>query len=145
MNAMAEALSKANIKGSSFEDRQVDEKAIESEMQINFLEKWLKLLERNASEKEKYNFVIKYGFVSVLQFNLHMSCMEDVHNLKDILDDIRYGLLDYEVAEREKEIMEKEAMAKNIKNLFYYKMILRGLGKKDITPYGEDIMKRKLT
>jgi len=145
MNAMAEALSKANIKATNFEARQVDEKAIEAEMQIDFLEKWLKLLERNASEKEKYNFVIKYGFVSVLQFNLHMSCMEDVHNLKDILDDVRYGLLDYEVAEREKEIMEKEAMAKNIKNLFYYKMILRGLGKKDITPYGEDIMKRKLT
>jgi len=142
---MAEALSKANIKATNFEARQVDEKAIEAEMQIDFLEKWLKLLERNASEKEKYNFVIKYGFVSVLQFNLHMSCMEDVHNLKDILDDVRYGLLDYEVAEREKEIMEKEAMAKNIKNLFYYKMILRGLGKKDITPYGEDIMKRKLT
>jgi len=145
MNAMEEALNKANIKANNFEARQVDENAIEAEMQIDFLEKWLKLLERNASEKEKYNFVIKYGFVSVMQFNLYMSCMEDVHNLKDILDDVRYGLLDYEVAEREKEIMEKEAMAKNIKNLFYYKMILRGLGKKDITPYGEDIMKRKLT
>jgi len=48
MNAMAEALSKANIKGSSFEDKQVDEKAIEADMQIKFLETWLKLLERNA-------------------------------------------------------------------------------------------------
>jgi len=145
MNAMAEALNKAQIKANDFEDKQVDEKAIEAEMQIDFLETWLKLLERNASEKEKYNFVIKHGFVSVLQFNLHMSCMEDVHNLKDILDDIRYDISASEIAEREKEITEKEAMAKNIKNLFYYKMILRGLGKKDITPYGEDILKRKLT
>jgi len=144
MNAMAEALSKANIKATNFEARQVDEKAIETEMQIDFLKKWLNLLERNASEKEKYNFVIKYGFVSVMQFNLHMSCMDDVNTLKWELDDTRDYISANEVEKLEKEISEKETLAKNIKHLMYYKMVLRGLGMKDITPYGEDILKRKL-
>ena len=141
---MAEALSKANIKATNFEARPVDESAIEAEMQIDFLEKWLKLLERNASEKEKYNFVIKYGFVSSMQFNLHMSCMDDVNTLKWELDDTRDYISANEVEKLEKEISEKETLAKNIKHLMYYKMVLRGLGLKDITPYGEDILKRKL-
>ena len=141
---MAEALSKANIKATNFEARQVDEKAIEAEMQIDFLEKWLKLLERNASEKEKYNFVIKYGFVSVMQFNLYMSCTDDVNTLKWELDDTRDYISANEVEKLEKEISEKEKLAKNIKHLMYYKMVLRGLGLKDITPYGEDILKRKI-
>ena len=141
---MAEALSKANIKATNFEARPVDESAIEAEMQIDFLEKWLKLLERNASEKEKYNFVIKYGFVSSMQFNLHMSCMDDVNTLKWELDDTRDYISANEVEKLEKEISEKEKLAKNIKHLMYYKMVLRGLGIKDITPYGEDILKRKV-
>jgi hypothetical protein len=145
MNAMEMALNKVNIKGIDFEDKQVDEKAIALDMQIEFMERWLKLLERNASEKEKYNLVIKHGFVSVQQFDLHMACINDVHDLKWDLDDIRDDISNDEIAKREKEIIEKEAMAENIKNLFYYKMVLRGLGKKDITPYGEDILKRRLT
>jgi len=144
MNAMEEALNKANIKANNFEVKPVDEEKIKAEMQIEFLGKWLKMLERNASEKEKYNFITKYGFVSVQQYNLYSACMDDVITLKWELDDIRYDISSDEIAKREKEITEKEALAENIKNLFYYKMILRGLGKKDITPYGEDILKRRL-
>jgi len=144
MNAMEEALNKANIKSINFKDKQIDEKAIALDIQIEFMEKWLKLLERNASEKEKYNLVIKHGFVSIQQFNLYMTCMNDVHTLQWELDDIRDDISDKEITKREKEISGKEAMAKNIKDLFYYKMVLRGLGKKDITPYGEDVLKMKL-
>lgn len=146
MNAMAEALSKANIKPTNFEEKQIDEKKIEADMQIDFLEKWLKLLQRNASEKEKHNFIIKYGFVSVQQFELYMTIRDDVFNLKDELEDIRFfdDISPLEIEKREKEIAEKEAMAENIKNLGYYKWVLRSLGRKDITPYGEDILKRKL-
>ena len=141
---MEEALNKVNIKLINFEDKQVDEKAMVLDMQIEFMERWLKLLERNASEKEKYNLVTKHGFVSVQQFNLYIACMDDANNMKWELDDIRHDISSVELAKREKEITEKEVMAENIKNLFYYKMVLRGLGKRDITPYGEDILKMKI-
>ena len=144
MNSMADAFKKANVTAGDFEDRGVDEKAIELDLEIEFMGKWLKLLERNASEKEKHNFVIEHGFVSVMQFGLYMSIMDDVFNLKEELEDGRYDLSDNEVARHEEEIAEKEKMAKSIRSLAYYKWVLRCTGKKDITPYGEDILKRKI-
>ncbi len=33
-------------------------------MKIEFLEKWFKMLKRDASEKEKYNFAVDHGFIS---------------------------------------------------------------------------------
>lgn len=144
MNTMAEALKKANINASDFNNKLIDEKKIEADMQIEFLEKWLRLIQRNASEKEKHNFIIQYGYVSVQQFNLHMACMDDVYNLKEELEDIKFDISLSEIKKREKEIVEKEAMARNIKNITYYKLILRCTGKKDITPYGVDILKNKI-
>ncbi|MDF2880192.1 MAG: hypothetical protein K0R54_749 [Clostridiaceae bacterium] len=144
MNTMAEALSKANIKANDFEDRKIDEKSIKLDMEIEFLEKWCKLLQRNASEKEKHNFVINHGFVSVKQFSLYMACMDDVHNLKEKLEDIRNDISNYEIARREKEIAKKMSMAEQIKDELYYRFVLRTLGQQDITPYGENILKRKM-
>lgn len=143
MNTLADALNRANIKPTDFEDRPIDEKQIKLDMEIEFMENWLKLLERSASEKEKYNFVIKHGFISVNHFSLYLACLDDAQNLKDQLDEIRYNISTNEIKKREKEISEKETMAKNIKNKTYYEIVLRTLGQKDITPYGEDILKRK--
>jgi hypothetical protein len=144
MNTMALALSKAKINPTDFEDKQIDKKQLKINAEIEFMEKWLKLLERNASEKEKHNFIIKHGFVSVMHFSLYLMCINDVNNLKDELDEIRYDISKDEIKKREEEIQDKEVMAKNIKNISYYKFILRELGKRDITPYGEDILKGKL-
>lgn len=140
---MAEALIKSGIKASDFKDRVVDEEKIEIDMNIEFLENWLNMLERNASDKEKHNMVVKQGFISVQHFNLYMACKNDADELRMDLDDMRFNLTSHAISIREKEIAEKEILSKRIKDESYYKNMMRIMGRKDTSPYGEDLLKRR--
>jgi hypothetical protein len=139
MNSFAEALNNVNIKPVDFEDRVIDENKIECEMEIDFLEKWLKMLERNASEKEKYNFIIKHGFLSVKHFNMYMACKDDAVCIRF---DIEGGYLtDDALKEKERELKEKENLMERIKNINYYKFIMKMMGEKDFSPYGVNLLR----
>lgn len=143
MNKMQAALKMAGIKPTDFQEREIDQKRINIDMEIEFLEKWYDLLKRNAPDKEKHNFAVKNGFVSEKQLCLHLASMNEVHELRFELDEDRHLLSPGEIAKREKEIEEKQALAEQIKNESYYKIVLRMTGHRDITPYGEDILRRR--
>lgn len=81
MNSFADVLSKAGISSTSFNNDEVDEKQIELDLEIEFLETWIKMLERGASDKEKHNFVVKHGYVTVRHLSLYLSCKDDVNHL----------------------------------------------------------------
>jgi len=124
MGNIADAFNKVGIKPTDFPEVEIDTQKIECDMQIEFLDKWLNLLKRNAPEKEKHNFVTKHGFLSVKHLELFLVCSNEVGELR-------------------KELKEKEIMANNIKDIRYYKMIMLSLKKKDISPYGVDLIRNK--
>jgi len=143
MGSIADAFNKVGIKPSDFPEVEIDTEKIERNLKIEFLEKWLKLLERNTPAKERYNFITKYSnFLSETHYNLYSTIMNDVYELQDRLDDCDWN--GENKVELEKEIKEKKILANNIKDVFYYRMIMRQLGKKDISPYGVDLLRTKL-
>lgn len=141
MGSIADAFNKVGIKPTDFTEVKVDAKKIEWDMQIEFLEKWLKLIERNAPAKERYNFVTKHGFLSEKHLNLFLACSDDLVILQYRLEDC--DITGENKAELEKEIKEKETLANNIRNIHYYRIIMRQLGQKDISPYGVDLLRFK--
>jgi hypothetical protein len=44
-------------------------------------------------------------------------------------------------AELEKQYREKQIFADNIKDITYYRLIMRQLEQKDVSPYGVDLLK----
>ena len=142
MNCMADAFNKVGIKSTDFPEVEIDTQIIECDMQIEFLERWFKLINRNASAKEKYNFITSHGFLSEKHFNLYQVCANDVIELQFRLEDCEFSGEDK--VKLEKEIKEKEILANNIKSIPYYRIIMRQLGQKDISPYGINLLKIKL-
>jgi len=143
MSSIAEAFNKAGIKPTDFPEVEIDTHKIECDMQIEFLEKWLKLLERNAPAKERYNFITQHGFLSEKHFGLYSKCIDDVAELQYRLEDCDFTGEDSNRLERK--LKEAETMANNIKDILYYRIIMRQLGQKDISPYGVDLLKVKLS
>lgn len=141
MNIFEAAMNKAGVKTEDFEIREFDEKTYEIEEKIKFFEDYLKLVEKKSSEKELHQFVTSHGFVSHKQFSLWLSVSDDADNLQMQLDDEEMYMSLSEKKKIEKEIKERRSMAENIKEPYYYSFIMRQLKQKDISPYGEDILK----
>jgi len=148
MGNMADAFNKAGIKPSDFPEVEIDTKRIEFDLQIEFLEKWAKLLLRNAPEKEQYKFATDNGFLSANHLKLYMLITGEIAELHFELDSLEDFYEEHAARERKKyiesEIKEKEKMAANIKSIPYYRIVMRQLGQKDISPYGEDLLRTRL-
>lgn len=142
MNTLADALKKAGIESSDFEDVNVDQKAIECDLEIEFLDKWLKLTERGASDKEKYLFATKHGFVSEKHLNLYLSVTSDISDLEAEIEDCSEFLTPAQLRAKKKELEEKRGMA-NIKYPWYYRHVMTQLGIKDVSPYGLDVIRNR--
>lgn len=56
---MTDAFRKVIINPNNFEDRKVNERVVELEIKKEFLEKWMKLLKCNATEKERHIFLLQ--------------------------------------------------------------------------------------
>jgi len=143
MGSIADAFNKVGIKPTDFPEIEIDTQKIECDMQIEFLEKWLNLLKRNAPEKEKYNFVTQHGFLSVTHLELFLQCSNDAGELRDRLSDC--DISGENPNRLEKKLEEAENMANNIKSIPYYRIVMRQLGRKDISPYGVDLLRVKLS
>lgn len=143
MNAFADALKKAGIEASDFEDVVVDEKAIECDREIEFLEQWLKLTERGASAKEKYLFATKHGFASEKHLNLYLNLTGEISDLKFEIEECSEFLTSSQLEAKKKELKEKQSMANNIKDPWYYRLIMSQLKVKDVSPYGLDVIRER--
>lgn len=142
MNIFEEALKRNSININDFEEgTEMEMELDEFQEQLIFFERWLELLDRNASDKEKHLFLTKNGFVSEKQFNLWAAITDDYQSLEMDLDFQGDFMQSLEIKELMHKISEKKNYARRIKDPKYYSFVMRSLGQKDISPYGEDILK----
>lgn len=142
---MAEAFAKAGITSEDFQDVEVPEyteEQYEADQWIHILETYLKMDERNASEKERHNFVVRHGFLSLNHFNLYLTVSDDVGTLEYELEHNRDFLSPEKVQEMEEKIAFKKSELKKMRDKDYYKIMMRILGQEDYSPYGKDLLKR---
>lgn len=143
MNTLEDALKRAGIEASDFEDVKVDENEIKRNLEIEFLEQWLKLAERGASDKEKHLFAIKHGFVSENHLNLYLSVTGDIGDLEYEIEECSEFLTSEQLKSKKNELKEKRSMAANIKEPWYYRHIMSQLKRKDVSPYGLDVVRNR--
>ncbi len=137
---MAEALKGLNIQfDETTKVQEMTEEQYQAQRDIEMLEKYLKMCERNASEKERFRLAQEYGFVSEQHLKLWLSCSDDYENHLGELELYSGKAL----KEQKKKVEELESMAKNIRSCSYYRFIMRMMGKKDYSPYGENLLKSK--
>mgnify|MGYP005757002387 CR=1 FL=1 len=137
---LGEIMEKKGIKVSDFKDVEVPVRTKEDE-EIEFLEEYLKLLERKASKKEICRFANEHGFLSEQHLAFYVKVCADYDDLKENYDDIK----DY-ISEKQKSEMEEQlkflAQTKYMAKLDVgYRNILRQTKMKDINAYGIDILK----
>lgn len=111
----------------------------EAHKEIEMLEKYLKMCERNASEKERFRFAQEYGFVSEKHFKLWMATVDDYHNHLEELEFYEGKALKTE----QEKVKQLESQVRNIRRKSYYCMIMRMMKQKDYSPYGENLLKYK--
>jgi len=141
MNSLAEALNKANIKATDFDAVEVDEKEIEANAEIAFWEKLLKLYERNASKKELHLFATENGFLSELHLKMYAQVKSNADELQFEINLGTYEHTPRTQREEQEKLEQLKSMVDNIKRPSYYKLVMRKLGQRDISPYGEDVLK----
>lgn len=138
---MAEALKNLNIQFEETEAIEMNEEQWQAQKDVEVLESYLKMCERHASEKERFRLAQEYGFVSEQHLKLWLSCNDDWRNQLEEL-----GIYEGEkLRQKQEKAKELEGYAKNIRECDYYCMIMRWIGQKDYSPYGEDLLKRKLS
>lgn len=143
MNAFTDALERAGIATSDFEDVEVDEEAIERDLEIEFLEQWLKLKERGASTKEQYLFATKHGFASEKHLNIYLNLTGEISDLEFEINENSEFLTPSQLKAKEEELKEKQAMVKTVKDPWCYRRIMRMLKVKDVSPYGLDVIRER--
>lgn len=140
---IGEILNNKGIQITDFEDKEIDTKACENDMFIDFLEKYMKMCERGASEKERYHLVTEAGFLSEKHLSLWLSVKDDLDNEREMLEDVRDYISSEEIKEREARIQDLEHRVNNIKKPTYYRLVMRQIGAKDYSPYGVNVLKGK--
>lgn len=139
---LAEKLALLNLEDLP-EGKTLTDEEIAIQKEIEMLEGWLKLNERNASAKEKFLFAKEHGFVSENHLNLWLSANDDYNNKKEELDLFYENSKEYKALLSDVEKLSE--MASAIKSPVYYRFMMKQLGKKDFSPYGEDLLRVKET
>lgn len=138
--SIGEILNKKGISVTDFEDVSVDEESIERKLQIEFLEKLLKMQERKASEKEFYRFAKQNGFLSKNHMFMYLTALDEADSASEEAE----ILSDFGTSKELEKIVGKAAkkrrIAENIKNPAGYRVFMRLLGKQEYSPYGEKIV-----
>ena len=140
MNNLSEIFANANIKLCDCKNEEPYEYMVKCNAEVDFLERWLKMLERNASDKERYNFLVKYGFLSEQHFLLYTKCKYETIELEQKVDEQKelYINLDLSLIKR---LNEAKDMEHSIKNIYFYRMTMNMFHKKDVSPYGNNVLK----
>lgn len=142
--------------GIEAEDFSNNKEVIKYDKEIELLEKYCKMKERNASEKEIYNLVTDYGFLSEKHLSCYLQLNDEYHTKKEELEELRDALdhlqdytqceymklqNEYDSLSQKVHLLESEAKAAKLPE--HYKLMLTLTKNKDITPYGKDISKLK--
>ena len=154
--SFAEAFKNIGIEAEDFSNNKEVIKYDENDKEIELLEKYYKMKERNASEKEIYNLVTDYGFLSEKHLSCYLQLNDEYHTKKEELEELRDALDHFQDCTRREyrelqnkydslfkkvQLLESEAKAAKIPE--HYRLMLILTKNKDITPYGEDITKSK--
>lgn len=141
-SSFSEAFAKMDL-SSLPEGDGISEEQYRAEQQIEFYEALLKMGERNASEKEFHNFAKKYGFCSKKHMFLYINIVDKLNDLEETFNDVR----DYSSKETndfyESQIRDLRNKRESLRSCSYYRMLIRVTNIKDVTPYREDVGKRK--
>jgi len=143
MNLFEEALSKAGVKSTDFEDVKVDVKAIDSDMEIEFYTRLIKMCERNASEKELHLFATEHGFLSYKHLSLYMSVSDDAQCKREELEYYHENKDSKAFKAQVRKVEEVEKYARAIKDPLYYRFVMGQLGQRDVSPYGENVLRSR--
>lgn len=111
---------------------------------IEFLEGWLYLLESGASAEVKFEFCRNHGFVSETHLSLWMDIHDEYQAMQNDLDLMKscHNLTDASIMLLEQGVSYKKELARAMKNPDFYIKNMIILGKEDISPYGEDLLKK---
>lgn len=136
----AEALKGLDIKfDENVKVKEMTEEEYQAKQEIEMLERYLKMCERNASEKERFRLAQEYGFVSEKHLKMWLAANDDYHSHLEELELYTGKVL----KEQKKKVKELESMAKSIRSCSYYRLIMHMMKAKDYSPYGEDLLKYK--
>lgn len=149
---LGEVLEKAGIKANDFENvEDVDTNLIQLEQKIDFLQRWDKMLQRGASEKEKYHFATQNGYISVQHLSLCLTLEDKIAEKETALRDYKEDMNDYgydkeielEISRLEKDINVLKRHLENVKTVSRYVFTMRVYNLPDINPYGVDVCRNK--
>lgn len=139
---LGELFEKKGINVLDFEDKEV--KVEPENEELVFWKKYLKLLERNASQKEIHQFAIENGFLSPKHLETYTSLKDTYENKEMELLLCQDSMEREEYLERKNSLYKLKNLADTVRNPYGYRVYLRSMKKKDITPYGEDVLKMDL-
>lgn len=141
-SSFAEALKKLDLTKLE-EGIEISDTQFETEKRVKMLSGWVKLLERNASEKEKFIFARDNGFVSENHLNLWIQKSKEYEAELEEFEKVKEHLSKNEYAKRKREIDRLRIASDLIKEKTTYRIRMKRLGKKELSPYGEDLLEEK--
>ena len=141
-SSFAEALKKLDLTKLE-EGIEISDTQFEAEKRVKMLSGWVKLLERNASEKEKFNFARDNGFVSENHLNLWIQKSGEYEAELEEFEKVKEHLSKNEYAKRKRKIDRLRIASDLIKEKTTYRIRMKRLGKKELSPYGEDLLEEK--
>ena len=144
MTSFAEAFKNLDLSGLEAGE-ELTEDQIQANRDIEMLEKYLKMCERNASEKERFLLAQEYGFLSEKHLKLWLSVNDDFHDKQEHLEDVREFTSPKVLKKMEKEVQELESRARLIRDKRYYRSLMVIMGIKDYSPYGENLLRAKMS
>lgn len=144
MNNIGDILNKKGIKISDFKDTgdTISERSpIDDE--IEFYEEYLKLMERNASEKEICRFANEHGFISEKHLRVYVAAKADYEDKCSILED-QIDYLDKTAIDKLKKEKQHAFTTYHLSRTpSGYRFMLRSTGIKDINAYGVNVLKTR--
>lgn len=146
MNSFEEAFKNAGLNFEKTEGEVIteeDERKYKTDMDIKMLEEHLKLIKRNANEKELYHFATKYGFLSYQHYSMWLNY---VNHAQEEREEAELNYENYDDCEYLKQVNDKYEEeikeADRFRDIWYYKFVMRQIGGKDYSPYGKNLLKR---
>ena len=119
----------------------ISDEELKTQERIEMLSGWVKLMERNASSKEKFLFAKKYGFVSENHMNLWINKSDEYETELEEFEEIKFHLSKEELIKRKRNLDRLRIASDLMKEKSTYRFYMRRLGKKEFSPYGEDLLK----
>lgn len=141
MYTIKEILENEGIHINDFDDVKINEEILEYNFENDILKTWEAMLKSGASAKEQYNFAVNHGFLSSNHLTFYCTLLNEIETLKDQLKNMSSDSTSY--LPLKGHIQSREKRAKNMRNRLNYINFMKREKRKDISPYGIDLLKKK--